>query len=148
MDALMPYPNWPLISLASPVSWGLGALSLIEHRQLSTLCVFGASYQVMYMAFLVVQCLNDLRGPNWLRLLVLLQGCPSPQLLSVFPNSTTGVCCFCLLVGCKYLHPTLSAACWVFWRAVMIDPFWWVLHSFSNNVRPWDLPFIGRETGY
>jgi hypothetical protein len=44
------------------------------------------------------------------------------------------------LVGCKYLHLTLSAACWVFWRAVMIGPFLWMLHSLSNSVRPWDLP--------
>ena len=58
-----------------------------------------------------------------LRLLVLLQDCPSPQLLSAFPNSTTGVSCFCSLVGCKYLHLILSAACWVFWRAVMIGLF-------------------------
>jgi hypothetical protein len=58
----------------------------------------------------------------------------------LFPNSTTGVSCFCPLVGCKYLHLTLSAVCWVFWRAVMIDPFWWVFHSLSNSVRPWDLP--------
>jgi hypothetical protein len=52
-------------------------------------------------------------------------------LLSFFqfpPNSTTGISSFCPLVGCKYLHLTLSAACWVFWRAVMIGPFLWVLH--------------------
>jgi hypothetical protein len=47
---------------------------------------------------------------------------------------------FCPLVGCKYLHLTLSAACWVFWRAVMLGPFLWALHSLSNSVRPWDLP--------
>jgi hypothetical protein len=46
----------------------------------------------------------------------------SPQLLLAFPNSTE-VSHFCPLAGCKYLHLTLSAACWVFWRAVMIDPF-------------------------
>ena len=72
-------------------------------------------------------------------MLVLVQDCLSPQLLSAFPNSTTGVSCFCPLVGCKYLHLTLSAACWVFQRAVMIDPFLWELHSLSNSVRPWDL---------
>ncbi|EDL08904.1 mCG145108, partial [Mus musculus] len=33
-----------------------------------------------------------------LRLLVLLQGCPPPQLLSAFPYSTTGVTSFCPLV--------------------------------------------------
>jgi hypothetical protein len=39
-----------------------------------------------------------------IEILLLLQGCPSPRLLSSFPNSTTGVSCFCPLVGCKYLH--------------------------------------------
>jgi hypothetical protein len=57
----------------------------------------------VYAACLVVQCLRDLRGPYQLRLLVLLKGHPSPQLLSVFPNSTTGG-----LVRCKYLHLTVS----------------------------------------
>jgi hypothetical protein len=28
-----------------------------------------------------------------------------------FLNSTTGVSCFCPLVGCKYLHLTLSFSC-------------------------------------
>ena len=59
-----------------------------------------------------------------LRLLVLLQDLPSPQVLSAFPNSTTGVSCFCPLSGCKYLHLTLSVACWAFRGAVVIDPFW------------------------
>jgi hypothetical protein len=45
------------------------------------------------------------------------------------------------LVGYKYLHLTLSAACWVFRRAVMIGPFLWELHSLRNSVRPWVLPF-------
>ena len=76
---------------------------------------------------------------NW-RLLVLLQDCPSPQLLSAFPNSTTGVSCFCQLVGCKYLPLILSVACWVLRSVAMLGPFLWVLHSLSNSVRPWDLP--------
>jgi hypothetical protein len=75
-----------------------------------------------------------------LRLLVLIQDGPNPQLLSAFPNPTTGVSCFCPLVGCKYLHLTLSAACWVFQREVMIGPFLCVFHSLSNSVRPWNLP--------
>jgi hypothetical protein len=49
------------------------------------------------------------RGPDWLKLLVLLQDHPSLQLLPAFPNSTTGVSCFCTFIGCKYLHLTLSA---------------------------------------
>ena len=44
------------------------------------------------------------------------------------------------MIGCKYLPLTLSAACWVFWRAVMIGPFLWVLHNLSNSVRHWGLP--------
>jgi hypothetical protein len=39
----------------------------------------------------------------------------------------------------KYLHLTLSDACWFFRRAVMIGPFLWVRHSLSNSVRPWCL---------
>jgi hypothetical protein len=46
----------------------------------------------------------------------------------------------CPLVASKYLYLTLSAACWVFQRAVMIYHFLWVLHSLSNSVRPWGLP--------
>jgi hypothetical protein len=72
-------------------------------------------------------------------LLVLLQNRPS-QPLSTFRNSITGVSCFCPLVGCKYLHLTLSAACWVFRGAVIIVPFLWVLHSLSNSVWLLDIP--------
>ena len=59
----------------------------------------------------------------------------------LFPNSNTGVSSFCPLVGYKYLHLTLSAACWIFQRAVMIGPFLWAHHSLSTSVRPWGLPF-------
>ena len=65
------------------------------------------------------------------------------RLLSAFPNSTTGVSCSCPLVGRKYLHLTLSAACWVFRRAVMIGPFLW---AHQHLGRPedvgnlWNLP--------
>jgi hypothetical protein len=79
-----------------------GASSLLRARyiisewtqtwQSSTVYVLGALCQLVYAACLVVQCL---------RLLVLLQDCPSPQLLSAFPNSTTGISCFCPLVGCN-----------------------------------------------
>jgi hypothetical protein len=56
------------------------------------------------------------------------------------PNSTTVITSFCPLVGCKYLHLTLSAAYCFFWRAVMIGPFLRGLHSLSNSIRPWSLP--------
>jgi hypothetical protein len=64
-----------------------------------------------------------------------------------FPNSTTGVRFFCPLVGYNYLPLTLSAACWGFRRAIMIDPFLWAFHSFSNSVRPWDHPWTGSLFG-
>jgi hypothetical protein len=43
--------------------------------------------------------------------------------LHPFPNSITGVSSFWPLVGYKYLHLTLSAACWTFLSAVIISPF-------------------------
>jgi hypothetical protein len=43
--------------------------------------------------------------------------------LQSFPNSTTGVSCFCPLVRYKYLPLTLSAAWWVFQSAVILGPF-------------------------
>jgi hypothetical protein len=64
------------------------------------------------------------------------------SLLSFFHHSLIQQqgCCFCPLVGCKYLRLILSVACWVFWSMVMLGPFLWVLHSLSNSIRPWDLP--------
>jgi hypothetical protein len=92
-------------------------------QKYSTVCVLGASCQLVDAVCLVVQCLRDLGGPDKLRLLVLLQDCPY-QHLSAFSNTTTGVSSFCPLVGCKYLYLTLSAACWVFQGGeVLIDPF-------------------------
>jgi hypothetical protein len=70
----------------------------------STVCALGASYQLVYAVWLVVQCLRELGGPDYPRLLVLLQDCFSPQLFSAFPNS--GVSCFCPLVGCHCLPLT------------------------------------------
>jgi hypothetical protein len=82
------------------------------------ICV-GASFHLVYSVWLVIQYLRELGGPDYLRLLVLLQSSLSPQLLSAFPNS--GVTCFCPLVGCNNLSD--SEACWIFQRAVMIGPF-------------------------
>jgi hypothetical protein len=67
----------------------------------------------------------------------------------LFPNSTTGFTSYCLLVGCKYLHLTLSAAFWAFWKAVMIckhtiaplivsglEIFLWAESQFGPETRP------------
>jgi hypothetical protein len=52
-----PHPTWPLNTLGPPVSWGLGASSLNEQTwKSSTVCMLGASYQLVYAVCLVVQC--------------------------------------------------------------------------------------------
>jgi hypothetical protein len=61
----------------------------------------------------------------------------------LFPNSTTRVTSFYLVIGCKYLHLTLSAAWLVSLRAVMIVSLCeHSIHSLGNNVMPWGLPLI------
>ena len=65
---------------------------------------------------------------------------PIPHLHSAFPNSTTGVSCFCPPAWCKYLHLTLSAAYSVFQSLVMLGPFMWAFHNLSNSVRSQDIP--------
>jgi hypothetical protein len=42
----------------------------------------------------------------------------------LFPNSIIGISSFYPLVGGKFLHLTHSDAYYVFWRAVMIGPFY------------------------
>ena len=77
-----------------PVSWKLGASSLNEHRP-SSLSLF------MCMGFHISRCMRsvwwtsvrEISGVRLIELLVLLQDCSPPQLLSAFPNSTTGVSC-------------------------------------------------------
>jgi hypothetical protein len=66
MSPLEPQPSRLLNSL--------GASSLLRVRsifsdwtqtwQFSSVCVLTASYQLLYAAWLVIQCLRDLRGPG------------------------------------------------------------------------------------
>jgi hypothetical protein len=100
----------------------------------------GTSYQLVYATLLMVKCLRDLGDPVW--------DCWSFYRVSLFlcffqafPNLTTGISSFCSLAGCKYLHLTLSAACWVFRSVVMRRSVLWVHHSLSDSVRSWDLPW-------
>ena len=106
-----------------------------QTRQSSDIYVLGASYQLVFASWLVTQCLRQSKltetagPPTGLPLLL--------SFLQPLPNSITWVSSFSPLVGCKYMHLTLSAACWVFWRAVMIGSFSSAPHSFSfsNIVR-------------
>jgi len=58
---------------------------------------------------------------------------------------------FCPLVGYKYLHLTLSAACWVFRRAVMVGPFCERLIALvivsGLGTSPWAGSHFGPVTG-
>jgi hypothetical protein len=91
--------------------------------------VLGASYQLVYAACLVVQCLRDLKV-NW-------DCCSSYRitLLSFFQPSLIQQQGSAASIGWMQISASLSAACWVFQRAVMIDPFLWALHGLSNSVR-------------
>ena len=96
------YCTRPLNSLGPPVSWGLRASSLTELRPGSPLlCTCWGPRSSWYML------------PGWWFSVWEISGVQVTLLLSfqLSPNSTTGVSSFCPLVGCKYLHLTLSAAC-------------------------------------
>jgi hypothetical protein len=83
---LHPHTTRPLPSWASSLSrvrcvfshWG-------QTRQSSAVYVSEVSYQLVYAAWLVAQCLRALGGPGQLKLLVFLWGHSSPQLLPAFP---------------------------------------------------------------
>jgi hypothetical protein len=90
--------------LRPPVSVGLDAYFLTEHRptqQSSSVYVLGASYQLVSAAWLVIQCLRNLGGPDncdfWssCRVTLLL------NFFQLFPNSSTGFNSFCPLVRCS-----------------------------------------------
>lgn len=66
----------------------ISASSLTEARLVTRLlymCVLGTSYQLMYAAWLVAQCLRDFVSLGCLRLLVFLWGHYPLQLLPAFP---------------------------------------------------------------
>ena len=80
-------------------------------RHCSAVYVLGASYQLVFAVWLVVQCLRDLGVQcNWdcwssYRATLLL------SFFQLFLNLTAVVNNFCSLVACKYLHLTLLYAC-------------------------------------
>jgi hypothetical protein len=114
-----------LNSLGPPDSWGLGTSFLTGPKHGSALlymcCGSHISWCMMHGWWSSVTA-----GPP--------SGLPSSASSSFSLVQPSPV------VGCKYLHLTLSAACCIFQRIVMLGPFLWVLHSLSNSVRLWDLP--------
>jgi hypothetical protein len=145
----------PLNSLGPPVSWGLCASSLTEPRPSSRLlCMCWRPHISWCMLPGWWSSVWESWGGGGGRLIETAgspTGLPSPQFLSAFPNSPTEVSCCCPLIGCKYLHLTLSAACWVFQREVMIDPF--CEHSIASVIvsglgtSPWAGSHFGPVTG-
>lgn len=99
-----------------PFSWDSSLLkirTIFSHwdqtRQSSAMYKCGASNQPVHAAWLVAHSLGAPRGPGYLRLLVFLWVTLLLSFFQPFPNSSTEDPSFCLLVGCKYLHLTLSA---------------------------------------
>jgi hypothetical protein len=114
--------------------------------QSPAVCVLGASYQLVYAAWLVVQCLRDLGGVRLIETAGPPTGSPSSSSSSSFsliqPQGSADSVHWLPTNICIWL-----AACWVFQRAVMISPFLWALHSLSNSVRPWTSPWAGSHFG-
>jgi hypothetical protein len=139
MDALTPHPTWALNFLGPPVFCRLGASSLKEFKTKSQLLYVCSGPHISWCVLSVWwSSVWEVSGVwiNW--------DCWSSYritlLLNFFQPSTTAVSCFCPLVEWRYLHLTLSDACWVFQKTVMISPFVWALHCLSYSVRPRDLP--------
>jgi hypothetical protein len=96
---------------------------LTQIQQFSTVHVLGASYQLVYTAYLVILYLRNLRESRFIEIVDPPTRSHFPQLHLAFSIWITGVSCFRKLVGCKYMHPTLSLVCWVFWNEERLGPF-------------------------
>ena len=124
-----PYPHStrPLNSLEIPVSWGVVASSLTKLRPVVLCCICVGGLISASICCLVGSPVFE-RSQGF-RLIETADPPTGFALLHSFfhlsPNSTIGVSSFCPLVGCKYLYLTLSAACWIFQRAVKIGLFSW-----------------------
>jgi len=115
------HPTRPPQSLGPHVFWGLGAFSLTESSPgvFCCICLGGPhiSWCMLPGWWLSVWEILGIQD-SWdcwssFRITLLL------SFFQLFGNSTTGISSFYLLVGCKYVHLTLSAACWVFWRVLI-----------------------------
>jgi hypothetical protein len=120
-----PHPIKPPHFLGPQVFWGLGASSPTESRPSSPLLYMcwgpHISWCLLPGWWLSVWEISGVQvsWDCWFSYRVTLL----VSFFQLFPNSTTGIPGFCPLVGCKYLHLTLSAACWPFGGAVMLGFF-------------------------
>jgi hypothetical protein len=130
----------PVNSLGPPVSWGLGASSLTNPRCDSPLLYMCWEPHISWFMLSVwwssvweiarVQVNRDCRAP--FRVV--------PSLASFTLSLIQAQDQQLPSRGWVQISASDSAACCIFQRAVMIGPFLWAIYSFSNSVRPWDLP--------
>jgi hypothetical protein len=121
------HPTISCHSLGHQVSWGLGISSLTESRPGSPLLYIGWGANINW-CMLPAWRLSVQEIPRESRVVEtagLPIGLPSSSASSSVSSSFSfiqplGVTSFWLLVGCKYNHVTLSAACLAFQRSVMI----------------------------
>jgi hypothetical protein len=106
----LPDPSSHKTSLISAVSWEFLCFFWLNPN-FCYICHGGLISAGVY--WLVVQCLRYL---GFRRLLAFYRISLLLSFFQLFPNSTRGISSFCPLVGCKYLHLTLSAVYWVFGR--------------------------------
>jgi hypothetical protein len=93
-----------LNSLGPSVSWGLGESSLNTDPEVLCFIRVGGLISAGVCCLFGGPVFEGSQVSRLTETLVLLKDSLVLQLLSAFPNSTTGVSCFCPLVGCKYLH--------------------------------------------
>jgi hypothetical protein len=118
VPTLNPHPTRSLNTVGPSGFWGLGESSLTEPRPSRLLLYMCWGPHISwYMLVGWWSSVWEISGIliNWdcwsfYRVTLLL------GFFHLFPNLTTGFSSSCPLVGCKYLHLTLSAACWVFQR--------------------------------
>lgn len=120
-----PLSTRPPCSLGPEVPWGLDGPHLTESRP-------GSPFLYMCWWLYIIWCMKP---GCWLSVwdiweVQVIWDCWSSyrvdlflSFFQLFPNSSTGVPSFCLLVAYKFEHLTLSPAGLVFQRAVMISPF-------------------------
>jgi hypothetical protein len=115
-----PHPTRTPQSWGPQISRGLGASFLTKDRPGRLLLyVLGASYQLVYAAWSVSQY-QQCWGSRLVEIAALTFGLPFCSASSRFSLIQPQGFLFSPLVGCKYLHQTLSSACWVSQTAVML----------------------------
>jgi hypothetical protein len=92
-----------------------------QNCQFSAIYVLEASYQLLYAAWLVDQCLRDLRGPDQL-ILVFPRSCSPPQFLPAFPQLNHRGSWLSSIGWVLVVAPDSFSCWWASQRAAMLSP--------------------------